>query len=131
MEKTEKKEDTFEKELAWAIEQLELGMKRVGTTEDQKKESLSVITKLKSTKKPKVEKIVLMKSVFGDYIKWMKITEEEKQKAEAEKLKKQKKKENQKKKKEEKREGKEEGKEEKKEIEEKKEEVKEELKTEI
>lgn len=94
-----KEEDEFEKELKWAIEQLELGMKRNGTTQQQKNESMAVIKKLQSSK-PKVEKIVLMRRVFGDYKKWMKTTEEEKQKEENERLKKQKKKENQKKKKE-------------------------------
>jgi hypothetical protein len=66
----------YDTQIKWAVEQLELGMQRVGTTQDQKDESLEVIGKLTSTTKSKTEKLILMRQVFGDFKQWMITTEE-------------------------------------------------------
>lgn len=75
--------DNFEAELAWCIQQLELGLKHSENEEQGKKgsrswydtctakESRKVIQKLKSEKYPKAGKRSLMRVVFGDYRKRM------------------------------------------------------------
>ena len=68
---TQEKDEKYEKEVAWCIEQLEIGLKRPNVTKEQEKESKSVIAKLKSNQIPKVQKRHLMHVVFGDYRKHM------------------------------------------------------------
>lgn len=63
------KQEEFEKELAWCIYQLELGLKRSDADEEQKKESNIVIAKFKSANLNVIQKRQLMRQVFGNNYK--------------------------------------------------------------
>ena len=69
--------EQYEKELAWCIHQLELGLQRPNVDESQKKESNKVINKLKSNTQSIIQKRHLMTVVFGDYRKFMRDEEKE------------------------------------------------------
>lgn len=71
------RDEKYEKELAWCVRQLELGLQRPDVAKEQEQESRSVIAKLKSTSLSKVEKRHLMHVVFGDYRKIMQQQENE------------------------------------------------------
>eukprot|EP00002_Diphylleia_rotans_P016913 TRINITY_DN3288_c0_g1_i1.p1 TRINITY_DN3288_c0_g1~~TRINITY_DN3288_c0_g1_i1.p1 ORF type:complete len:133 (-),score=36.60 TRINITY_DN3288_c0_g1_i1:157-555(-) len=62
---------TYEQELNWCIEQLQLGLKRPGVTPDQAAESNRVIKLLSSAKTPLPKKRALMHITFGDYRRYM------------------------------------------------------------
>ncbi|EFA76589.1 hypothetical protein PPL_10358 [Heterostelium album PN500] len=87
-------ETKYQRQLEWAIAQLDLGTQRRDATKEQIEEAQSVIRKLKSKKNTDVQKAHLMHVVFGGKLekkmKEMPIPEsyyEEKAKQEEEKLK--------------------------------------------
>lgn len=53
-------DEKYEKELAWCVAQLELGLTRKNVSKEQEQESRKVIDKLKSKSLSKVEKRQLM-----------------------------------------------------------------------
>ncbi|KAM4865346.1 UPF0488 protein C8orf33 homolog isoform 2-T2 [Thomomys bottae] len=55
------------RELAWCVEQLELGLKMQRPTPKQKEQALGAIRTLRSEKAPLPRKRQLMRSLFGDY----------------------------------------------------------------
>ncbi|XP_055461687.1 LOW QUALITY PROTEIN: UPF0488 protein C8orf33 homolog [Psammomys obesus] len=55
------------RELAWCVEQLELGLKRQKPTPKQEEQALGAIRTLRSEKTPLPQKRQLMRSLFGDY----------------------------------------------------------------
>lgn len=55
------------RELAWCVEQLELGLKRQKPTPKQKEQAVGAIRTLRSEKTPLPRKRQLMRSLFGDY----------------------------------------------------------------
>ncbi|XP_031525768.1 UPF0488 protein C8orf33 homolog isoform X1 [Papio anubis] len=54
-------------ELAWCVEQLELGLKRQKPTPKQKEQAIGAIRTLRSKRTPLPRKRQLMHSLFGDY----------------------------------------------------------------
>ncbi|XP_078209006.1 UPF0488 protein C8orf33 homolog isoform X2 [Callithrix jacchus] len=54
-------------ELAWCVEQLELGLKRQKATLKQKEQAIGAIRALRSKRTPLPQKRLLMHSLFGDY----------------------------------------------------------------
>ncbi|KAK2095285.1 hypothetical protein P7K49_026701 [Saguinus oedipus] len=54
-------------ELAWCVEQLELGLKRQKPTLKQKEQAIGAIRTLRSKRTPLPQKRLLMHSLFGDY----------------------------------------------------------------
>ncbi|EAR96832.1 hypothetical protein TTHERM_00193240 (macronuclear) [Tetrahymena thermophila SB210] len=71
--KSDQKQDSFEQELQWCIKQLKLGLVNNNLDKDQIKESTKVISKLESNTVLLVEKRHLMRVIFGDYRKLMKM----------------------------------------------------------
>ncbi|NXN14437.1 CH033 protein, partial [Indicator maculatus] len=59
------------KEVAWCVEQLELGLKTQKSTPRQAAEAVQAIRTLRSDKAPLVKKRQLMRAMFGDYRKKM------------------------------------------------------------
>lgn len=55
------------RELAWCVEQLELGLKTQRPTPKQKEQAVGAIRTLRSEKTPLPRKRQLMRSLFGDY----------------------------------------------------------------
>lgn len=55
------------RELAWCVEQLELGLKTQRPTPKQKEQAVGAIRTLRSKKTPLPRKRQLMRSLFGDY----------------------------------------------------------------
>lgn len=55
------------RELAWCVEQLELGLKTQKPTPKQKEQAVGAIRTLRSEKTPLPRKRQLMRSLFGDY----------------------------------------------------------------
>jgi len=72
IELSAEKKAELDRELQWCIDHLELGLQRKDADEYQIKETRKVITTLRSNA-PDVKKRQLMKVVFGDYRKLMKI----------------------------------------------------------
>ncbi|KAL4466824.1 hypothetical protein ABPG74_010421 [Tetrahymena malaccensis] len=69
----EQQQDSFEQEVQWCIKQLKLGLVHNNLDKDQIKESNKVISKLESNTVLLVEKRHLMRVIFGDYRKLMKM----------------------------------------------------------
>ncbi|XP_048214956.1 UPF0488 protein C8orf33 homolog [Perognathus longimembris pacificus] len=59
--------DRLALELAWCVEQLELGLKMQRSTPKQKEQAIGAIRTLRSEKAPLPRKRQLMRSLFGDY----------------------------------------------------------------
>ncbi|XP_058555532.1 UPF0488 protein C8orf33 homolog isoform X1 [Neofelis nebulosa] len=55
------------RELAWCVEQLELGLKMQRPSQKQKEQALGAIRTLRSERTPLPRKRQLMRSLFGDY----------------------------------------------------------------
>uniref|UniRef100_A0A667I6Q6 Uncharacterized protein n=1 Tax=Lynx canadensis TaxID=61383 RepID=A0A667I6Q6_LYNCA len=59
------------RELAWCVEQLELGLKMQRPSQKQKEQALGAIRTLRSERTPLPRKRQLMRSLFGDYrLRW-------------------------------------------------------------
>lgn len=63
----EEKSFTFEEQLGWCIDQLELGLLRHNVTRAQRESNEKNIRTLRSSKVPIPKKRQLMRSLFGDY----------------------------------------------------------------
>ncbi|XP_012889372.1 PREDICTED: UPF0488 protein C8orf33 homolog isoform X2 [Dipodomys ordii] len=59
--------DQLAQELAWCVEQLELGLRMQRPTPKQKEQAIGAIRTLRSEKAPLPRKRQLMRSLFGDY----------------------------------------------------------------
>ncbi|NXU89824.1 CH033 protein, partial [Xiphorhynchus elegans] len=70
-EKASQSDEQLQKELAWCVQQLELGLKTQKPTPKQAEEALRAIRTLRSDKAPLVKKRQLMRAMFGDYRKKM------------------------------------------------------------
>ncbi|NWU94482.1 CH033 protein, partial [Upupa epops] len=68
---SQQSEDQLWKEVAWCVEQLELGLKTQKPTAKQAEEALRAIRTLRNDKAPLVKKRQLMRTMFGDYRKKM------------------------------------------------------------
>lgn len=71
-ESTNPESSSFETELDWCIQMLELGLLRKNVTDVQRKESNHIVKKLSSDRTPTPRKRQIMHSVFGDYRAQMK-----------------------------------------------------------
>ncbi|KAG2372632.1 hypothetical protein C9374_013696 [Naegleria lovaniensis] len=88
---SEEKKAQLDSELTWCIEHLQLGLKRKDADEYQIRETNKVISTLQSKSVPDVQKRQLMKVVFGDYRRLMRMEKqqlEEAERKEASKMKK-------------------------------------------
>ena len=72
-ESTTPESSSFETELDWCIQMLELGLLRKNVTDVQRKESNHIVKKLSSDRTPIPRKRQIMRSVFGDYRAQMKV----------------------------------------------------------
>ncbi|KAM3144918.1 hypothetical protein pb186bvf_002923 [Paramecium bursaria] len=62
-----------DEELIWCIKQLKLGLLDKNLSPQQLQESTEVISLLESDKQPMIKKRLIMKQIFGDYRKLMKV----------------------------------------------------------
>lgn len=67
----EKEDESFESELCWCVEQLQLGIKNKRPSKDQVEKATKMIRLLKSEKTAKARKRQIMRTTFGDYRKKM------------------------------------------------------------
>ncbi|KAF0977981.1 hypothetical protein FDP41_003303 [Naegleria fowleri] len=82
VELSEEKKAQLDAELNWCIEHLKLGLKRKDADEYQIRETNKVISTLQSKSVADVQKRQLMKVVFGDYRKLMRMEKQQLEEAE-------------------------------------------------